>query len=110
MEEIPLNGNTTGRMLIDDARRLTVDAVRLRDAAELIRQLDMQVHDPESHDVIRLLNDMGARYESLARRLKLVAVELERPSPSERVATLDAVLSAYFDERAASREAMGGGA
>ena len=105
-----MNGNSTGRMLIDDARRLTVDAVRLRDAAELIQYLDRQVQDPDSRGVIRLLQEMGARYEEMSRRLKLVAMELERPTSSVQVAAMDEVLSAYLDDRARSRGAMGDGA
>src|SRR3954468_22750412 len=97
-------------MLIDDARRLTVDAVRLRDAAELIQYLDRQVQDPDSRGVIRLLQEMGARYEEMARRLKLVAVELEAPAAQGRVSRIDEILSSYMNERAASRDAMGGGA
>jgi hypothetical protein len=105
-----LNDNFTGRMLIDDARRLTVDAVRLRDAAELIQYLDRKTQDPDSRSVIRLLQEMGARYEEMARRLKLVAMELEAPSPHGQVPRIDEVLSAYLDKRAASRDAMGDGA
>src|SRR3954453_708074 len=96
-EDILLKSNFTGRMLIDDARRLTVDAVRLRDAAELIQYLDRQVQDPDSRSVIRLLQEMGTRYEEMARRLKLVAMELERPHASGQASTLDEVLSDYLD-------------
>ena len=79
-----MDGDFTGRVLIDDARRLTVDAVRLRDAAELIQYLDRDRRDPDSRGVIRLLQEMGTRYEEMARRLKLVALELEPgPIPGE---------------------------
>jgi hypothetical protein len=105
-----LKGNSTGRMLIDDARRLTVDAVRLRDAAELIQYLDSRVEDPDSRGVIRLLQEMGARYEEMARRLKLVAMELETSSRAGQVATLDEVLADYLEHRAAARDAIGDGA
>jgi hypothetical protein len=105
-----LKGNFTGRMLIDDARRLTVDAVRLRDAAELIQYLDRQVQDPESRGVIRLLQEMGSRYEEMARRLRLVAMELEASSRGDQVATIDEVLADYLEERTAARDAIGDGA
>src|SRR3954447_17568069 len=107
---LTLKDNSTGRMLIDDARRLTVDAVRLRDAAELIQYLDRQVQDPDSRSVIRLLQEMGTRYEEMARRLKLVAMELERPQSGGEVSKIEEVLSDYLDERTRSREAMGDGA
>jgi hypothetical protein len=107
---LTLKDNFAGRMLIDDARRLTVDAVRLRDAAELIRYLDRQVQDPDSRSVIRLLQEMGGRYEEMARRLKLVALELEKPSPQGHVSKLDEVLAAYLQERTATRDAVGDGA
>jgi hypothetical protein len=90
-----VNHNFTGQMLLDDARRLTVDAVRLRDAAELVEYLDRRVADPDSRRVIRQLRKMGIRYEELARRLKLVAMELQDPDEWNRVWRLDEGIRAY---------------
>src|SRR4029079_16598697 len=75
--ERTLDGNLTGRMLLDSARRLTVDAVLVRDAAELVDSLDRAGHDPDSRRVVNQLKEMGIRYSELARRLKLVALQFD---------------------------------
>ena len=105
-----VNHNFTGQMLLDDARRLTVDAERLRDAVELVEYLDRRVKDPDSRRVIRQLREMGTRYQELARRLKLVAMELQDPHECNRVRKIDEVLAAYLEEQVATFDAMGGGA
>jgi hypothetical protein len=99
-------------MLLESARRLSVDAVLVRDAAELIDSLDRERNDPDSRRVIGQLREMGHRYGELARRLKYVAGELQEPFDRERdrVARLGDVLAARRDEQAAAREAQGGGA
>jgi hypothetical protein len=105
-----MNHNFTGQMLLDDARRLTVDAERLSHVVELVEYLDRRVGDPDSRRVIRQLREMRTRNEELARRLKLVAMELQDPHERDRVRRLDEVMEAYSNERAATFEAMGGGA
>jgi hypothetical protein len=50
-----MNHNFTGQMLLDDARRLTVDAERLSHVVELVEYLDRRVGDPDSRRVIRQL-------------------------------------------------------
>jgi hypothetical protein len=105
-----MNHNFTGQMLIDDARRLTVDAVRLGDAVELIEYLDRQVRDADSRRVLQQLREMGFRYQEMARRLKFVAMELQDPVERERVHDLDEVVAAFLDERAAVYDSMSQGA
>src|SRR3954452_22012564 len=105
-----MDANFTGQMLLDDARRLTVDAVRLRDAAELIEYFEKRVHDPDSRRTIHTLREMGTRYQELARRLKLVAMELRDEADSDRVRRIDEVVAEYLDERMAEHRAMGDGA
>ncbi|QEH32399.1 hypothetical protein OJF2_08690 [Aquisphaera giovannonii] len=107
-----MDGNYTGRMLLESARRLGVDAVLVRDAAELIDSLDRERNDPDSRRVIGQLREMGHRYGELARRLKYIAGELQDPADrgKDRVARIGEVLAARREERAAAREAQGGGA
>ena len=105
-----MDGNLTGQMLLESARRLTVDAVLVRDAAELVDSLDRAGHDPDSRRVVIQLKEMGSRYSELARRLKLVALQLQDRAEPEQPLRIGQVLAARQQEQAAAREAVGDGA
>ncbi len=92
-----------------------MDAVLVRDAAELIDALDRERSDPDSGRVIAQLRDMGQRYSDLARRLKYVAGEFQDSNGEGRrdrdhVSRIGEVLAARREAQAAAREAQGGGA
>lgn len=105
-----MDGNLTGRMLLDNARRLSVDAVLMRDAAELIASLDRERSDPDSRRVSGQLKEMGTRYSELAQRLKWIGLQLQDPVERDRVRRIDEVLSNHRDERSAAQSALGDGA
>jgi hypothetical protein len=105
-----LDGNLAGRMLLENARRLSVDAVLMRDAAELIDALDRERSDPDSRRVVGQLKEMGTRYGELARRLKWIGVQLQDPAERDRVRRIDEVLALRLEERSAAQDALGDGA
>ena len=90
--------------------RLTVDAVLVRDAAELVDSLDRAGHDPDSRRVVSQLKEMGVRYSELARHLKLVALQFDGRIEHEQPLRIGQVLAARQEEQQAAREAIGDGA
>jgi hypothetical protein len=91
-----MHRDLTARLLLDDARRLIVDSDRLGDVVELIESLDPGQQDPDTRRIINQLRDKGARDTELAKRLKLVAIQLQDPVERHRVSRIDAVLGAYL--------------
>ena len=87
-----------------------MDAVLVRDAAELVDSLDRAGHDPDSRRVVSQLKEMGIRYNELARRLKLVALQFGGRIEHEQPLRIDQVLAVRQEQQGAAREAIGDGA
>ena len=102
-----VNESFTGRTLLDSARKLSVDAVVLRDVVDLIDALDRERRDPDTNRVLSQLREMASRDREISTQLKLIALSLDGSGNQDRVARIDEVLEARALQHDTAR-AMGG--